>query len=55
MIRYIENVIFRYYLTTLIFILVLFKRKIPKAMQDRMKEIVDEVRYTPISKKDERY
>lgn len=51
---YIENAIFRYYLAFLIFVLLLFKRKIPKEMRSEFSKMVEEVRSTPITPSDRR-
>jgi hypothetical protein len=51
---YIENAVFRYYLAFIIFVLLLFKRKIPKEMRSEFAKMVEEVRSTPITPPDRR-
>lgn len=52
--RYFLVYCYQWYLTTLIFILILFKREIPKGMNDEFAKMIDEVKNTPITKKDSR-
>lgn len=40
MITRINNAVYKYYLTTLVFILILFKRQVPKWMQSEVKKVV---------------
>ena len=54
-IAYLENVIFKYWLSFLVFILILFKRRVPKTLQDKFKEVIDEIKYSPSIKKEDRY
>jgi len=37
----LNNAIYKYYLTTLIFILILFKRQIPKWMRENAKRMIE--------------
>ena len=41
MVTRINNAIYKYYLTTLIFILILFKRQIPKWMRENAKRMIE--------------
>lgn len=54
-IKYLEYVIYKYFLTLCITVLLIFKRRIPKVMQERFRDILEELRYTPPVKKDTRY
>ena len=52
---YIEAVVFKYWITFWTFLLVLFKRKIPKSIEDDLKDVMDELKYIPGIDKDKRY
>jgi hypothetical protein len=52
--RYFLFYIYQCYLTTLIFILILFKREIPKTLDTEFAKMIEEVKNTPITQKDPR-
>lgn len=51
---YLESMLFRYYLAFLIFILLLFKRRIPKEMRNEFAKMLEEIKTTPITPPDRR-
>lgn len=53
-IQFIEGVIFKYYLISIIFVLLIFKREIPIGIKEELKKMIEEVKTTPITPKDER-
>lgn len=53
--KYLEYLFYKYYLTTLIFILALLKRHIPKLLSDRFKTSTQDTMITIKEDKEKRY
>jgi hypothetical protein len=53
--KYLEAVIFKYWLTFLVFILTLFKRQVPKSLDDNLKDFIEDLKYHPDTPDEKRY
>lgn len=53
--KFLDSMFFRYWLSIMIFLMVLFKRRPPKAFNDKLKEAMDDLKYSPPIDIDKRY